>query len=118
MAQPIVTVFGGTGFLGQEIVHAILRAGLHVRIASRRPPRGALSAVDGNIDHIVTDVRNEQSVAEAVRGASAVVNSVSLYAEKGEASFEAIHVHGAERIARCAREASAQMLVHISGLGV
>jgi NADH dehydrogenase len=66
---------------------------------------------------MVVDVRDEQSVREAVAGAAAVVNAVSLYVEKDGLTFDAIHVEGAERLARCARVAGVEQLVHISGIG-
>jgi NADH dehydrogenase len=112
-----VTVFGGTGFLGSEIVRAISAAGFNARIATRNAPRGNWREAGGRIIHVTADVMDEQSVMRAVDGASAVVNAVSLYVEKGRATFDAVHVEGAARVARCAREAGADVLVHISGLG-
>lgn len=112
-----VTIFGGTGFLGHRIVRAVCDAGHDARIASRRPPTQSLGGTRGNATHVTADVQDEQSVAKAVQGSSGVVNAVSLYVEKGSATFEATHVDGAARVARCAREAGAGILVHISGLG-
>jgi NADH dehydrogenase len=114
-----VTVFGGTGFLGREIVRAVCAAGLPVRVATRqRPADGFFGAGSGRISHVAADVTDEISVAAAVDGASAVVNAVSLYAEKGTVTFDAVHVAGAGRVARCAGEGGAATLVHVSGLGV
>lgn len=114
-----VTVFGGTGFLGREIVRAVCAAGSPVRIATRRrPPEEVLREGAGRVTHVVADIGDELSVAAAVDGACAVVNAVSLYAEKGPATFEAVHVEGAARLARCAEAAGAAVLVHLSGIGV
>jgi uncharacterized protein YbjT (DUF2867 family) len=112
-----VTVFGGTGFLGSEIVRAISAEGFTVRIATRHPPRDVPGGAHGRASHVTADVTDEPSVRRAVDGALAVVNAVSLYLEKGDLTFEAVHVDGAECVARCAREAGARVLVHISGLG-
>jgi NADH dehydrogenase len=112
-----VAIVGGTGFLGSEIVRAVSGAGLDARIASRRPPKRELSETRGSVSHVTADVRDEQSLKRALEGASAVVNAVSLYVEESGATFEAIHVEGAARVARCAREARAEIHVHISGLG-
>ncbi|MGQ9425865.1 complex I NDUFA9 subunit family protein [Gilvimarinus sp. F26214L] len=109
-----VTVFGGSGFLGRQVVQQLGAAGLPVRVAARRP--GKLDQPQG--EAVKTDVRDEAAVAAAVRGARAAVNAVSLYAEKGDLNFQAIHVQAAERIARCAREAGLRHLVHVSGIGV
>lgn len=112
----ITTVFGGTGFLGREIVRALLASGQRVRVAARRPDAPGLD--DVTVERVVADIRYESAVARAVDGAAAAVNAVSLYVEKRDATFEAVHVRGAETIARCARQAGLERLVHISGIGV
>jgi uncharacterized protein YbjT (DUF2867 family) len=111
-----VTIFGGTGFLGSAIARAV-SAGFDLRIATRHEPRQAPGEAGAGSSHVTADVTDESSVKRAVAGAFAVVNAVSLYVEKGGATFEAVHVAGAARVARCAREAGAEVLVHISGLG-
>lgn len=109
-----VTVFGGTGFLGREIVRAASAGGFDVRIATRHAPREGAS---DQVTHAVADVNDEASVRRAIEGASGVVNAVSLYVEKGGVTFDDVHVEGAARVARCAREAGADVMVHISGVG-
>lgn len=116
MAQTRVVVFGGTGFLGREIVRQLTSCDQPVRIAARHPAEPALARTDASIDQHAVDIRNDDAVASAIHGSSGVVNAVSLYAEQGDVTFEAIHVEGAARIARCARNAGAR-LVHISGIG-
>lgn len=118
MAEQTVTVFGGTGFLGREVVRCLARQGFFVRVAARKAEAAEFRELeDGSWQAIGCDIRDEQSVARAVEGVHAVVNAVSLYVEKGPLSFEVIHVDGAERIARCSREAGVERLVHISGIG-
>jgi NADH dehydrogenase len=119
MAEPLVTVFGGTGFLGRRVVAKLLDAGFGVRIAARDPEAVALAEIPNQqrIQRVSADIRDAQRVSAAIEGARAVVNTVSLYAEKGELSFEAIHVEGAERVARCCRNGGVDSLVHISGIG-
>ncbi len=109
-----VAIFGGTGFLGGEIVRALTARDFAVRIATRHPPRYSPGA---RITHVTADVTDEASVRRAVEGASAVVNAVSLYAEKGGVTFEDVHVEGARHVARCAREAGVARVAHVSGLG-
>lgn len=113
----IVTVFGGTGFLGSEIVRAVSAAGFDVRVATRHVPRENPGGAGGQVNHVTADVTDEPSVGRAVEGAIAAVNAVSLYVEKGDATFEAVHLEAAARVARCARDAGAEVLVHTSGLG-
>jgi uncharacterized protein YbjT (DUF2867 family) len=112
-----VTVFGGTGFLGREIVRAFAAEELDVRIATRHAPGAKPERKSGRVTQVVADVNDETSVRRAVEGAAAVVNAVSLYVEKGGVTFEDVHVDGAARVARCAREAGSEVLVHISGIG-
>jgi uncharacterized protein YbjT (DUF2867 family) len=114
-----VTVFGGTGFLGRRIVRHLRDADLAVRIASRHP-NSADSLFPGDVSGVEcvhADVNDDGSVARAVAGAWGVVNAVSLYVEPGKCTFRSVHVEAAKRIAMFARQAGAETLVHISGIG-
>jgi uncharacterized protein YbjT (DUF2867 family) len=86
-----VTVFGGTGFLGSRVVRHLLSQRLSVRIASRHPDRAPSPSAGATLDAIFADVNDERSVAAAVAGAYGVVNSVSLYVERGTETFHAVH---------------------------
>ncbi len=108
-------VFGGTGFLGRAVVTALAGSGWRVRVAARHPYADILSE---RIEPRIVDIRDEPAVAAAIEGADAVINAVSLYVEKGGLDFDAIHVHGAARVARLAADAGAGRLVHVSGIGV
>ena len=119
MPGQIVTVFGGTGFLGRGIVRLLHNSGFAVRIATRHPDRARLPA-PGNGSDIVSlhaDVNDDGLVASAVSGAWAVVNAVSLYVEREKDTFQSVHVRAAERVAKLARQAGVDRLVHISGIG-
>jgi len=114
-----VTVFGGTGFLGRRVVRHLRDAGLVVRVACRHPNR-AFSLFPhefADIESVHADVNDDGSVARAVAGACAVVNTVSLYVERGKDTFHSVHVEAAKRIAVLARQAGGETLVHISGIG-
>jgi len=115
----LVTVFGGTGFLGRRIVRRLLGRGFAVRVAARHPERvQAVFRPDQPVPlAVAADVRDEAAVAAALAGAFGAVNAVSLYVETGRTSFDAVHVDGAARLARCAREAGVERLVHVSGIG-
>jgi uncharacterized protein YbjT (DUF2867 family) len=111
----IITVFGGTGFLGRRITRHLHDNGFAVRIASRRPkPSGDH---DPRLQSIAADIHDERSIASAVAGAFGVVNAVSLYVERGKDTFHAVHVAAAERLANEARKAGVERLVQISGVG-
>ena len=111
-----VTVFGGTGFLGRGIVARLAAAGTRVRVAVRHTTEG-IPPQGGDIEVVYADVRDGGTVAQAVRDSDAVVNAVGLYVERGEATFQAVHIDGAQEVARAAREAGIGCLVHISGIG-
>src|SRR3954470_11232440 len=117
--QRLVTVFGGTGFLGRRIVRHLLRRGFGVRVAARHPER--VQAVFRSNEPaplaVAADVHDEGAVAAALAGAFGAVNAVSLYVEHGRESFDAVHVEGAARLARHARDAGVERLVHVSGIG-
>jgi uncharacterized protein YbjT (DUF2867 family) len=113
-----VTVFGGTGFLGRHVVRHLLDAGFIVRIAARHPERAAGMFGDRSLSEAIrVDVGNDSAVAGALDGAWGAVNAVGLYVERGDATFHAIHVEAAARIACAARDAGVVRLVHVSGIG-
>lgn len=116
----LATVFGGSGFVGRHIVWALARKGYRVRAAVRRPDlAGYLQpmGVVGQIFPVQANLRFAESVRRATEGAEIVINAVGILAPTGAQTFEAIHVEGAERIAKAAKEAGAQRLVHISAIG-
>jgi len=119
MPAQLVTVFGGTGFLGRRIVRHLYDAGFAVRVASRHPDRAVMSFPDAGpqLQSVHGDINEDKSVTAAIEGAFAVVNAVSLYVERGRDTFQSVHVNAAERVARVARETGVEKLLHISGIG-
>ena len=115
-----VTVFGGSGFLGREIVKRLLVEGITVRLAARRPDRAAIGEAPGRggrLQPVYADLRDATSVALALEGAEAAVNAVGLYVETGAETLEAVHELGASNVARQAATLGLDRLVHISGIG-
>ncbi|WP_019624301.1 complex I NDUFA9 subunit family protein [Thioalkalivibrio thiocyanoxidans] len=117
MRPNLITVFGGTGFLGRATVHELLNAGHPVRIASRRPGLPASLQDHARLEHCRADIRDDADVARAVEGARGVVNAVSLYVEQRDLRFTTIHVEGAARLARAAHKAGLERVIQISGIG-
>jgi uncharacterized protein YbjT (DUF2867 family) len=115
----VVTVFGGTGFLGRRVVRHLRLHGFSVRVASRHPDRGhaLLPPDDPQLRSIKADVHDERSVAEALADAYGVVNAVSLYVEQGGQTFHSVHVESAQRVADQVQRAGVKRLVHVSGIG-
>jgi len=92
----VVTVFGGTGFLGRRIVRHLRLHGFCVRVASRHPDRGhALGPDDAQLRAVKADVRDQRLVADALADAYGAVNAVSLYLERGLETFHSVHVESA-----------------------
>src|SRR5258706_3561258 len=97
----IVTVFGGTGFLGRRIARHLRYREFTVRIASRHPDRGhrQFGPDDPQLQFVEANIHDERSVADAMAGAYGVVNAVSLYLERGQETFHSVHVDSAQRVA-------------------
>jgi NADH dehydrogenase len=113
----IVTVFGGSGFIGRHVVRALARRGWRVKVAVRRPDLAfhlQTLGVVGQIAAVQANVRYPDSVARALAGASAVVNLVGVLAEGGAQTFEAVQAKGAETVARATAAAGIGRLVQMS----
>ena len=119
-SAPLVTIFGGSGFVGRYVAQAMAKRGWRVRVAVRRPseahfvrPYGDV----GQVEPVQANLRDETSVRAAVRGATAVVNCVGLLVEGGAQTFRAVQAEGAARVARLAREEGVERFVQISAIG-
>lgn len=118
--QDLVTVFGGSGFVGAQVVRALAKQGWRVRVAVRQPHlayKMRLLGDVGQIEVVQANIRNEASIRRAVEGAHAVVNAVGVLYETGRQKFQSIHAMGARNVAAVAREAGVERLVQISALG-
>ncbi len=116
----VVTIFGGSGFVGRYVVQALAKAGCRIKVAVRRPelalflqPLGSV----GQIALIQANIRDARSVGEALRGADAAVNLVGILAQSGQQKFRSVHTEGPERIAKAARERGIRTLLQISAIG-
>lgn len=122
MINSVVTVFGGSGLLGRHAVRLLADngAGYRIRVAVRRPNLANFLPPMGHVGQIQLfkgDVRDADAVAAAVRGSQGVVNLVGILYQGGGQGFGDVHVEGAENIARAAKAAGAQALVHVSAIG-
>src|SRR6187399_3302294 len=117
--ETLVTVFGGSGFLGRHVVRALAKRGYRVRVAVRRPElAGFLQPLGrvGQIHAVQANLRYPESVEAAARDADAIVNLVGVLFERGKQRFEALQSAGAEAVAQAAATHGAS-LVHISAIG-
>lgn len=116
----MVTIYGGSGFIGRYIARHMAKAGWRVRVACRRPNEAIFVrpyGVVGQVEPVLCNIRNDDSVRQVMQGADAVVNCVGTFDAKGNNNFDAVQAEGAERIARIAAEEGLAQMVHISAIG-
>lgn len=119
-SQQLVTVFGGSGFVGRHVVRALVQRGYRVRVAVRRPDlAGFLQPLGtvGQIHAVQANLRYPHSVAAAVKGADAVINLVGILQEGGRQSFAGVQANGARAVAQASAAAGIGRVVHVSAIG-
>ena len=116
----LVTIFGGSGFLGRHIVRALANDGWRIRAAVRKPnlahfllPMGRV----GQIQLLKANVHDERAVDAALKGAHAAINLIGILSQSGAQNFRALHAEAAERIAQRAEAHGVGRLLHVSALG-
>ncbi len=120
MKGKLVTIFGGTGFIGRHLVQRLAAGGARVRVAVRHPKDAAILQPMGDVGQIAAvkaSVTHEASVRASVEGADMVVNLVGILYESGRMTFDAVHRQGADDVARAARDAGVPVMLHMSALG-
>lgn len=118
--QNLVTVFGGSGFIGGQAVRQLAKAGWRIRVAVRQPNLAYAMRLHGDvgqIDVVQANIRNEASVRRALDGATAALNLVSVLYEHGRQGFQALNVMGARNVAAAAKAEGATRMVQMSALG-
>ncbi|MHA6299605.1 complex I NDUFA9 subunit family protein [Devosia sp. CAU 1758] len=117
----LVTIFGGSGFVGNHLVQLLARKGYRIRVAVRRPDLAGEVRMYGGVGQVMpvqANLRNEASVRRAAAGSDVVINLVGIGHQGGKQRFDAVHVEGAAAVARAAKATGATALVHVSALGV
>jgi NADH dehydrogenase len=118
--QGLVTIFGGSGFIGSHAVRALAKRGHRIRVAVRSPGRGyklRLLGDVGQIEVVQANIRNPASIARAMAGAQVCVNLVAVLYESGRQKFQSLHVMGARNIAEAARAEGVERFVQVSAIG-
>jgi len=116
----LVTIFGGSGFVGRYIVRRMAKEGWRVRVAVRRPNEAIFVKTYGNVGQIeplLANIRDEASTRAAIIGSDAVVNCVGILNETSRQKFNTVQTEGAGRIARIAAECGVANFVHFSAIG-
>ena len=118
--QQLVTIFGGSGFVGRYIARRMAKAGWRVRVAVRRPNEAhfvRMYGAVGQVEPVFANIRDDTSVEAALMGADAVVNCVGILAEAGKNGFDSVQAEGAERVARIAAAMGIDRMVQLSAIG-
>lgn len=116
----LVTIFGGSGFVGRYIARRMAKEGWRVRVAVRRPNEALFVrpyGTPGQVEPVACNIRDDASVRAVIRGADAVVNCVGILNHSGKNTFDAVQAEGAGRIARIAAAEGVGRMVHISAIG-
>ena len=120
MAERVVTVFGGSGFIGRHLIGRLARQGWIVRVAVRRPSRAGFLKPMGDVGQITpirAPIQDRIAVESAVAGADAVINLVGILYERRHQTFAAVHDRGAQTVAAASAAAGVGRLVQVSALG-
>lgn len=112
-----IVVFGGSGFIGCSLVRRLASAGATLRVVTRAEPQKPDFSADPKVTYRVCSELSETNIARAIDGADTVINLIGILFEKGPNSFQEIHVHLADRIARVAKKKNVTTFVHMSALG-
>ncbi|NJO56690.1 MAG: complex I NDUFA9 subunit family protein [Rhodospirillales bacterium] len=120
MSRQVITIFGGSGFVGRHLVRRLAPTGWICRVAVRDPDSALFLKVLGDPGQIIpmaADVTDQKSVERAVADVQRVVNLVGILYEKGRRSFQRVHVEGAANVAKAASAAGVERLVQMSAIG-
>ena len=118
--RALITIYGGSGFIGRHVVRAIAKTGARMRVAVRRPDlAGHLQPLGGvgQINPVQANVRFPDSLLAAAQGADAIINLVGILFPSGKQTFKAVQDEGARHVAEAARAAGVHTLVHVSAIG-
>jgi NADH dehydrogenase len=121
MTQQIITIIGGTGFLGRYIVKRLAAAGHTIRIISRHPDAALHLKTAGHVGQIVLasgDITNPDTLTGKLDYSHAILNLTGIMFEGGRQNFDALHAHGAEKLAQMAKSLGIKRFIHVSALGV
>ncbi len=120
-SNKIVTVFGGTGFLGRYVIGELAAEGMVIKVPTRAPEKAyhlRTAGTVGQIAPLACNIYDEASVHQAVKGSDYVVNCIGILYEKGKSKFNAVHTEFPSTLAKICREEGVSRFVHISALGI
>ena len=120
MVREIVTVFGGSGFVGRYVVSRLAARGAEIRVVSRNASRGLFLKVYGDVGQIIpvsVDTENREALSSVIQGSTAVINLIGIIFQTKKARFESIHVQTPKRIAETCSLLGIENLVHLSAIG-
>ncbi len=121
MKQTVITLLGGSGFLGTYIVKELVKTGALIKVVSRNPDdawEAKTAGAVGQIGLVQANIRDKASIQHAIADSDIVINLIGIRQEHGKQNFPAVHAQGAEFVAKAAKEAGVKKFIHISALGV
>lgn len=121
LRDKLITIFGGTGFIGRYLVRELAKTGAMIRVVSRDPQRGLFLKTSGYVGQVVLErgsLNEPNSLKAMLEGTDVVINLIGILFEHGSQRFANVHARGAERLAKAAAEAGVERLLHMSALGV
>lgn len=121
MENKIITIIGGTGFIGRYLVKLLAKAGYTIHVIARDPEAALHLRTAGDVGQVVLSPGNlakPESLHGKLEGSYAVINLVGILFERGNQNFSALHAQGAEKLAKMAQAAKVKRLIHLSSLGV
>ena len=121
MRNRLVTVFGGTGFLGRHLVPKLAQSGYRVNVVSRYPEHAKFLRIcgpTGRVNCVYGDIKKESLLHSIIRDTDSVINLVGVLYNKGDNALNAVHANGAENIAKCCAEHGVKTLIHVSALAI
>lgn len=119
MKRQVITIFGGSGFIGRYVVQKLVKSGAQLRIAVRNPDAAKFLKPCGQVGQVLpirVDTRNKKSVRAAIDDSDVVINLIGILAETGKQTFQSVHVDTANYIAQVAKEQGVSQFIHISAL--
>ncbi len=119
-SSPVVTIFGGSGFIGRSLINRLTSSGARVVVAARHSKTHDRTTVKGSVEtvkYVGASILSDSDVRLATEEAQVVINLVGILYESGDQTFEAVHAEGARRVAQASRDAGVDRLIHMSALG-
>ena len=120
MIDKLVTIFGGSGFIGRHLVKKLANKGFRIRVAVRNPHLAGFLKIPGKVGQIElhqSNIRDKESIDRVIQGSDIVVNLVGIISETSNQKFNNLHISGIDQISKLAKKNNVKKLIHLSAIG-